>query len=215
MVTAIRLKAPASRLLDPGAAEWRSAPEEALALEPTPWGAQPSEYVQVAWRDRPYGLTHELRVASAHNGEAIFFRLRWQDETKNDGIADTDQFADATAVLFPLKGDAPLSNMGSRQQPVNAWYWGADLEEPVNVTAQGLGTTVRHQDGLLEARGLCDDGGWQVVISRPLAASSENAVALRPGQRGKVGFAVWQGSNQERAGIKAVTPDWQPLEIEE
>jgi hypothetical protein len=30
-----------------------------------------------------------------------------------------------------------------------------------------------------------------------------------------VGFAVWQGGNQERGGLKAVSPDWEPLEIEE
>ncbi len=36
-----------------------------------------------------------------------------------------------------------------------------------------------------------------------------------PGQTTKTGFAVWQGSNQERAGIKATTLEWQPLEIEE
>jgi hypothetical protein len=29
-----------------------------------------------------------------------------------------------------------------------------------------------------------------------------------------VGFAVWQGANQERGGLKAVTLDWEPLEIE-
>jgi DMSO reductase family type II enzyme heme b subunit len=37
---------------------------------------------------------------------------------------------------------------------------------------------------------------------------------LSPGQRAKVAFGVWQGSNAERAGLKAVTLEWQELEIE-
>ena len=201
--------------MDPAAPEWAAAPEETLALQPTPWASQPSEYAQNAWKDRPYGLTGAVRVAAAHNGEALFFRLSWQDETKDDGIRDTTQFADGAAVLLPARDDATLQTMGSPEQPVNAWYWRADLEAPIAVTATGLGTTVRSKNGSLSAAGSYEAGGWRVVISRPFAAGGNGFAVLRPGQAGKVGFAVWQGSNQERAGIKATTPDWQPLEIQE
>jgi DMSO reductase family type II enzyme heme b subunit len=201
--------------MDPAAPEWASAPEETLALQQTPWASQPSEYAQNAWKDRPYGLTSAVKVAAAHNGEALFFRLSWQDETKDDGIRDTTQFADGAAVLLPVRDDAPLQAMGSPEQPVNAWYWRADLEAPIAVTATGLGTTVRSKSGSLSAAGSYEAGSWRVVISRPFAAGGNGFAVLRPGQAGKVGFAVWQGSNQERAGIKATTLDWQPLEIQE
>jgi DMSO reductase family type II enzyme heme b subunit len=39
-------------------------------------------------------------------------------------------------------------------------------------------------------------------------------VSLTPGTASKVAFAVWQGGNQERAGIKAFSPDWQELQID-
>jgi DMSO reductase family type II enzyme heme b subunit len=39
-------------------------------------------------------------------------------------------------------------------------------------------------------------------------------VNLGPGDTGKVAFAVWQGANQERGGLKATSLDWEPLEIE-
>ncbi len=97
----------------------------------------------------------------------MFFRLSWQDETKNDKIPDTDRFPDAAAVLFPVRLDAPLQVMGSREQPVNAWYWRPDLEEPLSVTATGIGTSVRETNGSLAADASYGEGGWQVVISRP------------------------------------------------
>ncbi len=192
-------------------------PEEALALDPTPLGSQPAEYVRVAWEGRGHGRVKQVRVRAAHNGEALFFHLHWQDDTRNDHIADTDQFADACAVLFPLKGDAILTSMGDPEKPVNAWYWRADFERAVNVTATGLGTTVRHQDGPLKAAAHHEGGAWQVVISRPFAVDGAGRItaALAAGQQAKVGFAVWEGSSQERAGLKAVTLDWQELAIEE
>ncbi len=214
MVTAIRLDAATSRLLEPDEDAWRQVREETLALEPTPLSAQPSGYVRAAWKGRPHGVTPELSVAAAHNGKAVFFRLHWRDESADEAISDTDRFADAAAVLFPLRDDAPLTSMGSPDQPVNAWYWRPDLEQPLNVTAAGLGTTVRQPDGGLEAGARHAEGEWAVVISRPFAARGDAAAPLAPGRPGKVAFAVWQGSNKERAGLKAATLDWQPLEIE-
>ena len=187
-----------------------------MTLEPTPIGSQPSEYVINAWKERPYGLTGQLRVAAAHNGEALFFRLIWQDETNDDKVPDTDRFTDAAAVLFPVRGDAPLQSMGSGEQPVNAWYWRPDLEEPLSITATGLGTTVRDTNSLLAAAATYGDGGWQIVFSYRFPSHvDEGLPALRPGRTTKAAFAVWQGSNQERAGIKGATLEWQPLEIEE
>lgn len=185
-----------------------------MTLEPTPWASQPTEYVINAWKERPYGLTGQLRVAAAHNGEALFFRLSWQDETEDTGIPDTDRFTDGAGVLFPVRSDAPLLTMGTPERAVNAWYWRRDLEEPLSVTATGLGTTVRQSNASLAAAASYGDGGWQVVISRPFSARGDEEVALMPGQTTSAGFAVWQGSNQERAGIKGATLEWQPLEIE-
>ncbi len=209
-----RVAAGASRLLDPDAPDWRSAPEESLGLSPTPLLSQPSLYVQAKWKDGGYGVTANIRVKGAHDGTAIFLRLAWDDASKDDSIDDTNRFADAAAVLFPVKDDAPLTSMGSPDQPVNAWLWRADLESPFSVTAQGIGTAVRTSDPALVAQAAYGSGGWSVVISRSLTSATLGAAQLSPGQRAKVAFGVWQGSNAERAGLKAVTLEWQDLEIE-
>lgn len=211
---AIRLPLPSHQLLDPEAAGWHQVEEHTLRLEPTPLASQPSDYIRQSWRNRPYGLVTSLTAAAVHNGRDLFFRLRWEDPTRDDRIADTDQFTDAAAVLFAVRGDAPLLTMGSPDQPVDAWYWRPDLEHPINVTATGIGTTVRRENQLLKAAASYAAAGWWVVISRPLVVREEVLVQLRPGWSRRVAFAVWQGSNRERAGIKAATPEWEPLEIE-
>jgi DMSO reductase family type II enzyme heme b subunit len=214
MVKATRVTADDAALIDPSSAEWERVDASSLTLEPTPLVAQPSKYIQVKWETLSYGAGARLSIRAAHNGERLYFRLSWPDETKNDGIRDTDQFADAAAVLFPVKGDAPLQSMGSPQLPVNAWYWRPDMEEAVSMVAQGTGTTRRTQDPELKAQSAHTRGEWSVVIRRSLAGTGEEYVSLAPGESGKVGFAVWQGANQERGGLKAVTLEWQPLEIE-
>jgi DMSO reductase family type II enzyme heme b subunit len=216
MVTAKRLAADDLALLDPDAPEWRSAPPSNLALMPTPLGSQPTAYIRKSWQDRPHGTLDQITVAAAHNDRNIYFRLQWQDDSRDDVIDDTDAFADAAAVLFPLRGgDAILGAMGSPEEPVLGWYWRADMEEPLSVTAQGIGTTVRRPDGELESHSKYKEGaGWAVILSHRMRSHQSETVYLAPGQSGKVAFGVWRGSNSERAGLKAITGDWQPLEIE-
>lgn len=214
MVIAQRVDATDATLLDPSSREWNGLPRSGLALEPTPILAQPSHYIQEKWKDVPYGLIKKLEVRAAHNGERLYFHLSWTDATGDEAVSDTDQFTDAAAILFPVNGDAPLQSMGSPQAPVSAWYWRPDSEEPLSIAAQGTGTTRRTQDPELGAAGVHEGGGWSVVLRRKLASQVPEDVSLAPGMSGKVGFAVWQGSNQERGGLKAVTLDWEPLEIE-
>ena len=85
------------------------------------------------------------------------------------------------------------------------------------MTAEGRGTSTRHADSPLEpAAAVWRDGTWAVVVSRPFNVNLPAAlvVPLAPGMTHKCTFAIWQGSNKERGGLKAYGPVWQPLEIE-
>ena len=55
-----------------------------------------------------------------------------------------------------------------------------------------------------------------MVFSRPLhvGGAEGGGVEFAPGARTKVAFAVWNGSNGERAGIKAFSQTWLSLKIE-
>jgi DMSO reductase family type II enzyme heme b subunit len=209
----VRRVSPSDRWTDSASSEWGSTRAEKMNLEPTPITSQPSLYVQAKFRDQPYGETTPLSVTAVHSGDDIYVRLSWEDETNDTAISDTNKFPDAAAVLFPVFADAPLTSMGSPDQPVQAWLWRADAESPLVVDATGFGLTQRATDSVLRASALYERNRWSVVISRPLAGATVRG--LRLGHTGKVAFAVWQGSNQERAGIKAATLEWQSLEIEE
>jgi DMSO reductase family type II enzyme heme b subunit len=200
--------------MDPMADEWTSASSEIVQLQPTPIGSQPSHYVINSWREKPYGESGLLEVSSAHNGEALFFRLSWTDPTQDDRLDDTDRFGDGAAVLLPVVEGATLQSMGSFERPVNAWYWRADLDAPHSVMATGFGTTVRQSNGSIAADARYEDRAWHVVLARPFDVDAEGTAPLQPGMSTQAGFAVWQGSNRERAGIKAASAEWEPLEIE-
>ncbi len=216
MVKAARRSESVDALLDPDAAAWRSLGTEPVQLLATPLALQPSEYVQTKWKALQHGQTKEIRVAAAHNAQAIFFRLEWQDATDDGHPNDMADFPDQAGVMLPVKDDAVIEQMGDASKPVNMWLWRADLETPFYVTATGRGTTTRYADSPLSGRGAWRDGGWAVVVSRPFNVSLPAAlvVPLAPGMTHKCTFAIWQGSNKERGGLKAYGPVWQPLEIE-
>ena len=50
--------------------------------------------------------------------------------------------------------------------------------------------------------------GWQVVLSRRLLPDSDDGVRLDGIRQIPIAFAVWNRSNQERDGFKAVTLQW-------
>ncbi len=216
MVKAVQIWTSNEALLDPEGALWRGIDKTAVTLSATPLVLQPSEYVQNKWASLKHGETPEVRVAAAHNGKSVFFRLEWDDKVDDSHPNDMADFPDQCGVMMPLKDDAPIAEMGLEAQPVNMWLWRADLETPHYVTAQGRGTATRHPDSPLTGKGVWRDGVWHVVIARPFNVSLPAAyvVPLAPGMKHKCTFAVWQGSNKERGGLKAYQPLWQPLEIE-
>jgi len=211
-----RVQVDGAALLDPAAGAWRAARAESLAMQATPLVMQPSEYVQTKWKELAHGALQELRVAALHNGRALFFRMEWEDETDDSAPDDMSRFPDQAAVMLPLKENASMMEMGTPEEPVNMWLWRGDVEAPLYVTAMGRGTSVRHREQVLAGGADWRDGRWRVVISRPFHVSLpvEQVVPLAPGVTHKCTFAVWQGANSERAGLKAYHPLWEPLEIE-
>ena len=209
-----KLTAAADELLNPASPQWKRVRAEVISLEGTPVQLQPSRYIRAKWSDRPTGTVRALTIRPAHNGRQLFFHLQWRDETPNRGYGDRG-FPDAAGILFPLNGDAPLQTMGSPEAPVNAWYWRADDSMPHNIVATGLGTVVETNGGRLHGQALWEKGQWRVVIGRSLRSTRlQGSVRFRAGQPTKVAFAVWEGSQGERGGIKSFSNGWQELTLE-
>jgi DMSO reductase family type II enzyme heme b subunit len=217
MVSVARVSDSSETLIDADAGAWRGLGTQKVALMATPLVLQPSEYVQNKWATLHHGATSEVRVAAAHNGQAIFFRLEWDDAVDDSHPTDMADFPDQAGVMLPLKDTAVIEQMGDEANPVNMWLWRADVDTPYYVTAAGKGWATRQADSPLSGRGRWRDGVWAVVISRPFNVNLPAAVVvpLAPGMKHQCTFAVWQGSNKERAGLKSYGAVWQPLEIEQ
>jgi DMSO reductase family type II enzyme heme b subunit len=78
--------------------------------------------------------------------------------------------------------------------------------------AEGWGSMTVKPDQHALGMGVYRDGGWHVVITRPMVSDDVNAPRLLPGDRTVVGFAVWEGGNREVGARKAWAP-WVPLVI--
>lgn len=213
-----KIDASRARLLDPLASEWKNIPEETLKLDATPLANQPSAYIRASRDPAKIGKVRSLNVRVAHNGSDIFFRLSWEDANRNVAITDNDVFPDGCGILMPLDGgDPPIDEMGGKDAPVNAWFWRADLKDvPRNFVARGLGTTVMSKRCAVESRSAWNDGVWTVVFARALAVPErrDETAQLAAGRPVKVGFAVWEGGNGERAGVKSFSKEWRELVLE-
>jgi DMSO reductase family type II enzyme heme b subunit len=207
-----------AQLLDPVGPAWNRVPGETLPLAATPLANQPSAYVRASRSEVTVGKVRSLMAQAAHDGRELFVRLSWEDASENRVLTDNDVFPDACGILMPLDGgDPPIDEMGSRAAPVNAWFWRADHQGPArNTIAHGLGTTRFTERSAIETAAAWGHGAWAIVFARPLAVPDQvgETVQLAPGTTVKIGFAIWEGNNGERAGLKSFSREWRPLEMD-
>jgi DMSO reductase family type II enzyme heme b subunit len=184
-------------LAAPGGAGWDGVARESVSLAPIPIDAQPTEYIRVAWADRPYGRVAEVAVSVARAGDRAYVRLEWADSDEPN-----TEFGDGAAVYFPTDGDAPAATLGSDEGPVALWAWGSDRKAARSLVSTGPGRFAPSGSNGVAATATLDGGRWAVVIEGDAAALGG----------GKLGIVVWDGSNEERAGIGAATSEWISLE---
>ncbi len=205
---------------DPG---WEAVPREAVPLAPVPLDAQPNAYIRAAWEDRPYGLVSRADVAVARNNRRLFVRIEWSGSTGPATNGSLPEFTDAAGVFFPAPGGSggnagPPANIGTRESPVTLWLWRDLLPVQRSLPAArallgcgpGVFRPLSETDGAkspsdnssISATSQREGLRWAVVIS----GEAPPADALR------MGLAVWDGANEERAGIGAVTHQWIELE---
>jgi DMSO reductase family type II enzyme heme b subunit len=210
-----RVTATNQELLEVDGAAWAGLAPVGIDLVPTPVALAAAVSSQIAL-SQDHGKVRRVEVRLAHNGESLSVRLSWLDAQRDDRIADLDRFADGAAVMFPLLEDANPVTMGDEQQPVNVWLWKAEREEPFDVIARGYSTSQRRpaSSSQLAASARYRDGEWHLVFQRPLEAGSGDFARFAPGQLVKLAFAIWEGSNSERAGQKAISGAFVEFELE-
>ncbi len=119
--------------------------------------------------------------------------------------AEVDVYPDQllpAAVARPYQGAMAVDNPVSRP-----------MRTPVlDQVAEGWGTLTTKAQSRAEGRGVWHNGVWSVVITLPLASTSQDAPNLRPGQKTSVAFAVWEGGHRE-VGSRKSWSDWTAIEL--
>lgn len=148
--------------------------------------------------------------------EITYWRASWQAVVDGRGDAITDVFPNATVDHYPFEapslgaGTPAQQEMARRYAPARALGnpMAGPRDRPVqDLVASGPGTLEPGPATDSDATGRRTPSGWAVVISRRLPAG------LRPGTRGQIAFAVWEGG-QDEAGARKMRTGWIALNLE-
>lgn len=192
---------------NPLAAEWGRETVEQVKMAATPMAMQPTAYIRNSRANMPHGQVSELQVASVHDGETLALALSWE------GVAPPGRdFPDAVAVTFPVRGNPILMLMGSKNDPMHILQWKAG-KGVRSLLANGIGLSDKGPELKIASRAEEDGKRWRVVITRVLGQGG-NVAPVVPGHETKIGFAVWSGINDERAGLKSFSLDWIPFAVD-
>jgi DMSO reductase family type II enzyme heme b subunit len=165
-----------------------------------------------------------INVKALYNEKDMAFLVKWEDDTRNV-VLDIDAFRDSVALQFPLQhSPEPSYRMGEGEGKnnggmVNIWFWKADTQESIDKAAQvldrnpvenliagGFGTlTSKDKDSQhVFGKGKWENGKWSVVFKRSFSTAEGNA-RFTVGKFTPIGFALWNGEENNVDGKKAVS----------
>lgn len=176
----------------------------------------------------PGGSDEALRPMGSTTTAATL--LHW----KADWQRDVDQGRQDVATVYPnrtIDVYPPLWNVAPKDVDMTSyeaagateWLPGMHVGNPISAPlrerpvekaiAYGFSTTTtaEHQDA--DGRGARHGNGWQVIVTKPLAASDEGETTLRPGDTVSCAFAVWSGSEHDAGSRKAPSRTLHTLSI--
>lgn len=174
-----------------------------LALVAAPIGMQPGGYVPIAYAGRDRApTTPELELEVVRPPGSWRLRMRWPcPDPVIDVKSDPALFPDAAALFAPQHEDSPWITMGAPGLGVDGLLWRADSDRLLAISAEGLGSMKRDP---APASWRCaarhDAGHWQLELTLPGWSTLDGAQ--------RIAAAVWRGSEQDRGGLKSVTPGW-------
>ncbi|MDP5220196.1 dimethylsulfide dehydrogenase [Ruegeria sp. 2205SS24-7] len=200
------------RVNDPDDIIWERLPEYRVSMSPAP-AVHESVELRVNYEAEPSFLYMTL----ARTSERFYVRLRWVDDTPNAATA-FDKFRDGAAVQFALGSDDTSYVMGDGpDSAVNIWYWLPGGNTVQNLAAGGPGSTtvldeqpVSGDSQYINNEG--DPNEWTVVMSRPIQSEGAHNASLTR-DTVPIAFAVWQGADKERDGLKRVSDGWILLDM--
>lgn len=179
--------------------------KQTIQLMQAPAQMSPGNYIAKAYVDITDPFVKSVEVDTIKSKQSWEIKMRWACPEPVTSLKEsTDRFIDAAAILVPSHKDSQWVTMGSPQAPVEGALWRADKSKPFKISSQGLGTVERQTaPANWRVQSKYKDGHYQLHWLFP---NWQNLV-----QFGQCGFAIWTGSQQQRAGIKSVSQQWVEL----
>lgn len=104
-----------------------------IGVDPTDklWNNAPAHRIPMTmlWPS-PHPLQN-IHVRALHDGKQMAVLLEWPMELPSYAVVRAQDFTDAAALQFSLKGTTPFVGMGDKDNPVNIWQWKASWQKTV------------------------------------------------------------------------------------
>jgi mono/diheme cytochrome c family protein len=160
-----------------------------------------------------------------HAVDIWLWRASWQ--SRPEAYADVDQtYPHMSVDLYPYeshgKGARPHATENQPREFLTAQAVGNLRSDPTqaftgnSITARGVGSiTMRPRlSQQVGATGSWREGRWTVILRRPLEVAPDAGIAMAPGERISIAFALWDGAARDRNGQKLVSI-WHDLQLED
>lgn len=150
----------------------------------------------------PYPIP-AVAVTAVHDGQKLSVLMQWRDDIANGAPVRVEDFQDAIALQWSLKGTTPFLGMGDTENPVNLWMWKAGWQQAIAGARPDVDTVnpALHVDTYFATsyRTAEATGNLQAVLRPPTAVEDANArgfgsFAPQPAAGQNVhGQGVWRG----------------------
>jgi len=123
----------------------------------------------------------------------------WRADSEQQLALPTEQYPNAVVDLYPRTDDLFFTARAAGNP------YALNTSPVQNLVAQAFGTLTPAAEQTGRGHGVHTAGKWQVVFARPFAAADPELATFGPGTKTDVAFAVWDGSKDERDGMKSVS----------
>ena len=85
-------------------------------------------------------LIPSVAVTAVHDGRRVAILCTWRDPIADRSPVRVQDFQDAAALQFSLKGTTPFLGMGDKNNPVNIWQWKASWQQEIDDSRPDVNT---------------------------------------------------------------------------
>jgi hypothetical protein len=126
----------------------------------------------------------------------------WQRDIDEGFVGVPEAYPNSDAGLYPFRDDDVFYPGRDAGNPLSD----TDRKSPVeDLVSAGFGTLTSAGIQKVDGRGVWQDGKWYVLFARDMDLGGDFYVPFKKGDTVNVAFAVWDGANEERDGLKSVS----------